>query len=241
MRKLNNIEPAEVFEYFEDICGIPHGSENSEQICKYLLDFAKKNNLKAISDDAFNVIIYKDATKGYENHEPVILQGHTDMVCQKSAESKIDFLNDGLIIFQDGDFIKADGTTLGADNGIAVGMILAILSSTTLSHPPIEAVFTTDEEIGMIGAGKLDISKLKGKRMINIDSEESDTLTVSCAGGSEAEFNLSYSAEKKNGTKAVLKIKGLKGGHSGVEIDKGRVNANILLGRILNHLNFSLY
>ena len=196
MKKLNNIEPTEVFEYFEEICSIPHGSENSEKICKYLLDFAKKNNLKAISDDAYNVIIYKDATKGYENHDTIILQGHTDMVCQKTAESEIDFLRDGLDVFKDGDFIKAKGTTLGADNGIAVGMILAILSSTTLSHPPIEAVFTTDEEIGMIGAGKLDISKLNGKRMINIDSEESDTLTVSCAGGSVAEFILSYSTEK---------------------------------------------
>lgn len=236
MKKLNDIEPGIVFEYFEEICSIPHGSENSEKICNYLLDFAKNNNLRAISDDAYNVIIYKDATKGYENHKPIILQAHTDMVCQKDKSSQIDFLKDGLDIYIDKDFIRANGTTLGADNGIAVAMIMAILESNDLLHPPIEAVFTTDEEIGMIGAGELDLSKLNGKRMINIDSEESDTLTVSCAGGSEFEMNVPYTTEKNTGTNVTIEVTGLKGGHSGVEIDKGRINANILIGRILNHL-----
>lgn len=235
MKKISKIEPSQVFKYFEEICSIPHGSGNMDAISGYCVKFAEENGLKVICDNAKNVIIYKQGTKGYENSEPVILQGHIDMVCQKTEDSEIDFEKDGLKIFADGDFIKADGTTLGADNGIAVSMIMAVLASKTLEHPPIEAVFTTDEEIGMIGAGKLDINALKGRKMINLDAEEADILTVSCAGGSDFTITVPVDRKVKHGVKVLLEIRNLKGGHSGVEIDKGRVNANILAGRILNY------
>ena len=236
MSMLNNCEPKRLFEYFEKICSIPHGSGNMEKISQFCLDFAKENNLKAIRDEANNVVIFKDGTKGFENENPVILQGHLDMVCQKVDGCDINFDTDGIKIVQDGDFIKADGTTLGADNGIAVAMIMAILASDTIAHPPIEAVFTTDEEIGLIGAGKLDVEMLKGKTMINLDSEEQEVLTVSCAGGADCKISVPTDKEKVQGTGLIITVKNLKGGHSGVEIDKGRVNANILMGRILSRV-----
>ncbi|MBE7015375.1 MAG: aminoacyl-histidine dipeptidase [Ruminococcaceae bacterium] len=231
---LSKAEPYEVFKYFEEICAVPHGSGDMDKIAEYCVSFAKSNNLEYVHDDANNVIIYKNGTKGYEDHPPVILQGHIDMVCQKTEESTIDFEKDGLTIYTEGDFVKADGTTLGADNGIAVAMIMAVLASDKLSHPPIEAVFTTDEEIGMIGAGKLDVSLLKSKRMINLDSEEEDVLTVSCAGGSDFKARLDVKRKTVSAKRVQVTVSGLLGGHSGVEIDKGRVNANILMGRILN-------
>ena len=236
MRKLESIKPFEVFKYFEEICQIPHGSGNMDKISEYLIAFAKSLSLKYVCDEAKNVIIYKKASTGFENSEPIILQAHLDMVCQKNNDSDFDFEKDPLDIYIDGDFIKAKNTTLGADNGIGAAIIMAILADNELSHPPIEAVFTTDEEIGMIGAGKLDFSLLKAKRMINLDSEEENILTVSCAGGSDFTLCLPLEKEMVSGEKVVLTIDGLKGGHSGVEIDKGRVNANLLCGRILNHL-----
>lgn len=237
MEILKDTKPKEVFKYFEEICSIPHGSGDMDRISAYCEEFAKKHLLRYVRDNANNVIIYKDATSGYEKSEPVILQGHIDMVCQKEKTSPVDFEKDGLDIFKDGDFIKAKGTTLGADNGIAVSMIMAILASDDIAHPPIEAVFTTDEEIGMIGAGKLDTALLKGKRMINLDAEEEEYLTVSCAGGSDFKAILPLSKKTVSGKKATIEISGLSGGHSGVEIDKGRVNANILSGRLLNSLS----
>lgn len=236
MRKLTELKPFEVFKYFEEICSIPHGSGDTGKISAYLEDFAKKHSLFCIRDDADNVIIKKDGTCGLESHPAVILQGHTDMVCQKTADSEIDFEKDGLELFTEGDFIRASGTTLGADNGIAVAMIMAVLASDTIAHPPIEAVFTTDEEIGMIGAGKLDVSNLSSKRMVNLDSEEENVLTVSCAGGSDFKATMVTSRKKVCANPAKIVISGLAGGHSGVEIDKGRVNANILAGRLLSHL-----
>ncbi len=228
-----NFKNKRVFEIFEEISAIPHGSGNMTAISKYVIDFAKNNGLKFVTDSAENVIVYKSATKGYENAEPIILQGHLDMVCQKTAESNFDFEKDALEVFIDGDFIKAKDTTLGADNGIAAAMILAILERNDLFHPAIEAVFTTDEEIGMIGASKLDIANLKAKRMINLDSEEDDVVTVSCAGGSDFKAILPVSYVVKSGTEVTVTLKGLKGGHSGAEIDKGRINANRLAGRLL--------
>lgn len=229
------IESSRVFEYFKEICAIPHGSGNMDLISAYCMNFAAKNGLKAVCDRAKNVVIYKPGTEGYENAEPVILQGHLDMVCQNTEETQIDFEKDGIDVFTDGNFLKAKGTTLGADNGIAVSMILTVLESKDLSHPPIEAVFTTDEEIGMLGAQDLDTALLKGRKMINLDAEESDILTVSCAGGSDCKVVLSYDKKIVHGTKLTLEVKGLKGGHSGVEIDKGRINANILMGRLLHY------
>ena len=179
MSKLNGLKPLNVFKYFEEICGIPHGSENMNAISEYCVKFAENHSLKVIRDDANNVIVFKPATKGFENAEPIILQGHLDMVCQKTEFSTIDFMKDSLDLYVDGDFVKARNTTLGADNGIAVAMILAILESDEFSHPEIQAVFTTDEEIGMIGAGKLDTSVLTAKKMINLDAESSLMITSS--------------------------------------------------------------
>ena len=206
-----------------------------EKISGYCMEFAERHSLKAVRDKANNVIIFKAGTTGYENSEPIILQGHLDMVCQKAEECDVDFEKDGLDIFIDGDLIKAKGTTLGADNGIAVAMILAILEGDDISHPPIEAVFTTDEEIGMIGAGKLDLSLLKAKKMINIDSEDPSCITVSCAGGSDFQATIPVVRERTEGTCIKLTVKGLKGGHSGIEINGGRVNANCLMARILDY------
>ncbi len=237
MGKLDGLKPEKVFKFFEEISAIPHGSENMEKIAEYCVSFSKERNLRFVKDNANNVIIYKDATKGYENSDAVILQGHLDMVCQKEDGSDFDFFSDGLDLYVDGDFVRARGTTLGADNGIAVAMVLAILDSDSLAHPPIEAVFTTDEEIGMVGALQLDMSMLSGRKMINLDAEEDGILTVSCAGGSDFLMTIPVKREEKTGNLVEITLKGLKGGHSGVEIHDGRVNADILAGRFLNHLN----
>ena len=236
MSVLQSLQPERVFYYFEEITKIPHGSGDMTKIASFCVNFAKEHNLRYYHDDANNVVIYKDGTKHLKDAEPIILQGHLDMVCQKTEDSNIDFFNDPLEIFIDGDFIKAKNTTLGADNGIAVACVLAILESDSYTHPPIEAVFTTDEETGMVGANHLDTSVLKSKRMINIDSEEDDTMTVSCAGGADFLATFNFQREAIEGVEIELILKGLKGGHSGIEIDKGRVNANILAGRVLNHL-----
>ena len=229
-----NFNTERVFYYFNQLCKIPHGSGNMDAIADFCVNFAKEHNLKYNRDNANNVIIYKP-TANYPN-DTVILQGHLDMVCQKDNESNIDFLKQGIVTYCDGDFLKAKNTTLGADNGIAVAMVLALLESDNLSLPSIEAVFTTDEEIGMIGAKKLDTSLLKSKRMINIDSEDDNILTVSCAGGSDFSATLPLTFIEKNATEITVTLKGLKGGHSGVEIDKKRVNANTLAGRFLNYM-----
>ena len=232
MSKLG-LQPARVFHYFEELSAIPRGSQNMDKISAYCEAFAEKNGLKAVRDAANNVIIYKPAAPGYEQSEPILLQGHLDMVCQKTEESSIDFEKDGLDLYVDGDYLKARGTTLGADNGIAVAMVLAVLEDRTLEHPALEAVFTTDEEIGMIGAGKLDFSLLSAKKMINLDSEEIGVLTVSCAGGSDFQVRLPLVCEQAVGAKVTLTVKGLLGGHSGVEIHKGRINAARLGGMFL--------
>lgn len=236
MSKLNGIEPERVLYYFEEICNIPHGSANTEKISEYCVEFAKKHNLRFVKDDANNVVIYKDGSKGYENSKPLILQGHIDMVCQKTPDSSINFETDGLDIFVDEDYIKAKGTTLGADNGIAVAMTLAILESDKIEHPPIEAVFTSDEEIGMLGALKLDTSVLSGSRMINLDVGCNSEAIISCAGGSDVLIRIPAARKIVCGKKITITLKGLKGGHSGGAINCGRVNANILAGRILSHV-----
>ncbi len=239
MSKLEILNDKRVFHYFEEISSIHRGSGDMEAISRYCIAFADAHSLKHYTDDNKNVVIYKKGTKGYENSDPVILQGHLDIVCQKTDDCDIDFLTDGLDIYVDGDYIKAKGTTLGADNGIAVAMILAILESDDLAHPPIEAVFTTDEETGMYGAKALDMSVLKSKRMINLDSEDDDCITVSCAGGADFRVFQKLNFEKIQGEKVTLTLSGLLGGHSGVEIHKGRANANIVIGKLLNNLKKS--
>lgn len=230
----NNLDTERVFYYFNKLCSIPHGSGNMNDIADFCVNFAKEHNLEYKRDNANNVIIYKP-TKNYPN-DAVILQGHLDMVCQKDNDFDIDFLKDGIKpLIKDG-FLTAEHTTLGADNGIAVAMILAILENDRLITPSIEAVFTTDEEIGMVGAKALDTSLLKAKRMINIDSEDENTLTVSCAGGSDFSVQIPAVYTTVTSTEITVILKGLKGGHSGIEIDKKRVNANILAGRFLNYM-----
>ncbi len=236
MNVLSKLVPNEVFRYFEEISAVPRGSGYREKIADYCENFAKEKGLSVYRDSANNVVIFKDASKGYENAQPIIIQGHLDMVWQKDEDCKKDLENEGLDLYIDGDFISAKGTTLGADNGIAVAMTMAILADDTLSHPAIEAVFTTDEEIGMLGAKELDTKILSAKRMINVDSEEPGVITVSCAGGIDFTMKIPYNRKTVTGEKVVITLKGLKGGHSGIEIDSGRVNANILAGRILGHL-----
>ena len=230
----NKLDTERVFYYFNKLCSIPHGSGNMNGIADFCVEFAKQHNLEYKRDNADNVIIYKH-TKNYP-FDAVILQGHLDMVCQSDAGFNIDFLKDGIKPFIKDGFLTAEHTTLGADNGIAVAMILAILEDDRLVTPSIEAVFTTDEEIGMVGAKALDTSLLRAKRMINIDSEDENTLTVSCAGGSDFSVQIPTAYTTVTSTEITVILKGLKGGHSGIEIDKNRHNANILAGRFLNHM-----
>lgn len=236
MGVLSNLEPVKVFGFFEDICGIPHGSGNIEQISNYIVDFAKARNLKYRQDEMKNVIIWKDGSAGYENSEPVILQGHIDMVAVKTADCEKDLEKEGLDLEIDGDWITAKQTSLGGDNGIAVAYTLAVLDDDTLAHPPIEAIFTVDEEIGLLGAGGIDVSDLKGKMFLNMDSEDEGVFTVSCAGGSTTTCKIPRNTEPINAAVVEFKLDGFAGGHSGVEIHKGRVNTNCALGRILLNL-----
>lgn len=226
-----------VFSYFEKISAIPRGSGNTEQISKFCVDFAKEHGLKYTCDSVGNVVIFSPATAGYESSSTVMIQGHLDMVCESTAESVHNFLKDGVELCNDGEYIFAKGTTLGADDGIAVALALAVLSDEELEHPPLEVVLTVDEEIGMLGATKLDCSALKSSYLLNLDSEEEGVFLVGCAGGfrCDCEFRLPVVANTKNGYH--IEISGLTGGHSGTDIDKGRINASMLLGKLLSYLN----
>lgn len=236
MAVLSELEPKQVFYYFEEICKIPHGSFHTKEISDYCVKFARERNLEVLQDEADNVLIRKPGTEGYEDSETVILQGHLDMVCVKTADSAHDFKKDGLKLkIQDG-CVTAVDTTLGGDDGIAVAMMLAILESRDIPHPPIEALFTSDEEVGMGGAGALDMNWLTGKMLINIDSEEEGILTAGCAGGFRFDTSIPVTYEKAEGEALAIAIGGLTGGHSGCEIHKQRGNAHALMGRLLNHL-----
>ncbi len=235
---LDGLNPELVFKYFEEICQIPHGSGNEKAISDYLKRFGENLGLETIQDESLNIIIKKPATPGYENCPGVILQGHMDMVCEKNKDTNHNFETDPLKLRVDGDFIYASGTTLGADNGIAVAMGMAVLSSDNLAHPALEVLITTDEEAGMSGAMALDGSNLSGEYIINLDSEEEGYLLVSCAGGVTAtsSLNSQYTAIDTNKQALLVEIKGLLGGHSGMDIIKQRANSNILMGRLLNLL-----
>lgn len=233
MRALENCEPKRVFYYFEEICKIPHGSGNTKAISDYLTGFAKEQGLHYIQDDMNNVVIFKPATPGYEDAPAVIIQGHMDMVCEKRPDVEHDFTKDPLNISVKDGYVTANGTTLGGDNGIAVAYGLALLESKDLAHPALEVLITVDEEIGLLGAKDFDCSVLKGKRLINLDSEAEGSLWISCAGGLTAISAIPVQRVEAEGTKVQIKITGLMGGHSGAEIDKKRANANILMGRFL--------
>ena len=236
---LDGLKPERVMHYFEEICAIPHGSGNTGMISDYCVNVAKQLGLAVSKDNYNNVIIRKPASKGYESHATVILQGHLDMVCEKEADCPIDFEKDCLSLKVDGDFVYADGTTLGGDDGIAIAMVLAILEDNTVTHPPLEALFTTDEETGMYGAEGLDTSVLCGKTLINIDSEEEGILTVGCAGGARVDIKIPLAKGETDMPCYRVSLGGLKGGHSGAEIDKGRLNSNITMGRFLKSLPFN--
>ena len=237
MRKLEGLKPERVFYYFEEICKIPHGSGNTEAISKYLQDFAAEHKLECKSDEIGNVIIYKPGSAGHEQAAPVIIQGHMDMVAEKTPGSAHDFTKDGLDLGVDGDMIFAKDTTLGGDDGIAVAYCLAVLEASDMVHPPLEVVITTDEEVGMLGAAVLDYSALKGRRLINIDSEEEGVFCVGCAGGLSGICSIPVQYMEASGMKYTLTITGLKGGHSGICIANGLVNANCMMGRILHSLS----
>lgn len=236
MKVLAHLQPARVMHYFEEICAIPHGSGNTKPISNYCVGIAEKLGLACCQDDLNNVIIRKPGTPGYEDHPTVILQGHLDMVCEKEPSSDFDFATDGIRLLVEGDILTADGTTLGGDDGIAVAMVLAILEDKELPHPPLEALFTTDEETGMFGAIGLDVQQLKGRTLINIDSEEESTLTVGCAGGARANLTCPLNRVPVTAPCWQITVDGLIGGHSGCEIDKGRLNASVLMGQFLTTL-----
>lgn len=234
--KLAGLEPASVFTYFEQICRIPHGSRNTKQISDYLVAFAKAHDIRYIQDELNNVVLFQEGTCGYEDHDPVIIQGHMDMVCEKEEGCPIDMDTQGLDADHDGEWVFAHGTTLGGDDGIALAYALALLADKTIPHPPLEVIFTVDEEIGMEGAAGGDLSGLKGRTLINIDSEEEGIFTVSCAGGARATIALPLSRRAVYGPCVRLTVDGLQGGHSGVEIHKKRANANKVMGELLSRI-----
>ena len=219
-----NFEPKRVFHYFEEISKIPRESHHEEKISNYLVEFAKKHDFSYTQDEFYNVIIHKPATSGYEDCATVMLQGHMDMVCEKEEDSTHNFDTDPIELHVDGDFIKANRTTLGADNGIAVAMTLAILDSHDIAHPNLEAVFTVQEETELVGATHLDTSTLKAKYLINIDSEEEGILTLGSAGGTLFRTKLELKFENKEVELVKLHFDGYLGGHSGMEIGKNRRN-----------------
>lgn len=235
-RVLEGLQPERALYYFEEICKIPHGSRNTKQISDYLMRFAAAQGLRAVQDELNNVVVYKDGTPGYEDHPTVILQGHMDMVAEKTKDNPIDFTKDPLDLRTDGVEIWAEGTTLGGDDGIAVAYALAILEADDVPHPPLECVFTVDEEVGMEGATGLDPALLQGRIFLNCDSEAEGILTVSCAGGARSDLTLPVKIEKAEGKGIHIYVDGLLGGHSGAEIHKGRANSNKLMGELLAKL-----
>ncbi len=228
-----------VFEFFELLSSVPHGSGNMGAICDICERFASERGLFCLRDECGNIIIKKEGSAGYEQSEPVILQGHLDMVCAKDSDCKLDMANEPIILCRDGDYLRAEGTSLGGDNIIAVAMIMALLDSDDIPHPPIEAVFTVDEEIGLLGASVLDTSVLSGKRMLNLDSEEEGVFTVCCAGGVRVNATLPHDKYPTTTTEVayIISVDGLSGGHSGVDIIRGRESANRLIIRFLSSLS----
>lgn len=233
MRILENLEPQNVFYYFEEICKIPHGSGHTRQISDYLKAFAGEHGLYCRQDELNNIIMIKEASKGYEDHAPVLLQGHMDMVAVKDADCTLDMTKDGLQLEILGDRLSAKGTSLGGDDGIAVAFGLALLAGEEYRHPKIELILTVDEEVGMEGAAGLTVDDLTAKRMINLDQEEEKIFITGCAGGARIDIRKKTETEQVNGMLCKLKISGLQGGHSGQEINKERGNAICLMGRLL--------
>lgn len=244
MSVLEGLQPASVFHFFEEICGIPHISYHEQALSDYCVAFAKERNLFYQQDKMGNVVIIKEATPGYEKEPAIIFQGHLDMVGEWDKDCSIDMTKEPIQIKVEGDYICAKGTTLGGDDGIAVAYGLALLDAKDIPHPRLEVVLTVSEEVGLLGAATVDLSECQGRRLINVDSEEEGVFTVGCAGGVRAKCDIPVVREKKTGVCCRLALEGLKGGHSGTEIHKGRGNANVLMGRFLVMLkekaNYSL-
>ncbi len=247
MNNLLDLQPKEVFAIFDEITRIPRPSKHEEQICQWLQSFAKNHGIECVTDEAMNVIMRVPATPGYESHAGVILQAHTDMVCEKNNGTQHDFFRDPIHTYVDGDWIKAQGTTLGGDDGIGIALALAALTSPTLRHPALEALFTADEETGLTGANKLQEGYLQGQRLINLDSEDDGQIFIGCAGGIDTLAKMHYQSspisfpagggrEGASMFAAKIKVTGLMGGHSGDDINKGRGNANKILVRFLYRL-----
>lgn len=233
LAELEALDYKKVLYYFSEIAKIPHGSGNVGQIASYLECFAKERNIRYVRDTADNIIFYKGATKGYEQYPAIILQGHMDMVCEKEADVAHDFEKDGLQLQTDGEWLFADRTTLGGDDGIAVAYCLALLEDETIGHPALEMVITTDEETGMDGAKALDGSLLSGKYLINMDSEEESVVWCGCAGGMRVGGYMPAERVLAGGSVVKVQVSGFLGGHSGAEIDKNRTNAVLFLARYL--------
>ena len=233
---LSDYEPHLLYRYFEEICSIPHGSGNEEKIANYLCDFAKTNGLEFYKDEYNNVLIKKNASEGYEDKPAVLLQSHTDMVCEKNNDTVHDFEKDGLKLYTKNGWLYAEGTTLGADDGAGVALTMAILSNKEAKHPALECLFTVQEETGMDGAINFDYSKLTAKSFINLDSETLDKPIVSCAGGVHSTLKFEFEQYKAQNNIQKITVKGLAGGHSGTDINSGRENANIIMGTLLADL-----
>jgi dipeptidase D len=233
------LKPALIWNFFHEINQIPRPSKKEARIIAYLKSFGEKHNLSTKIDETGNVLIRKPATKGYEKHKTIILQSHMDMVCEKNSDVIHDFDNDPIQTYIDGDWVKAKGTTLGADNGIGMSMMLAVLASEELVHPALECLFTVDEETGLTGAFALKQNFLSGELLINLDSEDDGEIFVGCAGGIDTVAILTYETEKtpENYFGFTISVKGFQGGHSGDDIDKGLGNANKILNRFLWILN----
>lgn len=236
MNVLKDLQPQGVMRWFEALCAIPHGSRDTKRVSDFCVAFAKERGLRYVQDAHNNVVIYAPASAGYETHPTVILQGHLDMVCEKEPDCDIDFAAEGLRLAHDNTYIYAEGTTLGGDDGIAVAYALAVLDDPTVKHPPLEVVFTVDEEIGMLGADAMDMSVLSGRILLNCDSEDEGILTVSCAGGATSALTKPLHTEAASAQGWRVGVRGLTGGHSGVEINQGRANANKALAAVLASL-----
>ncbi len=237
-RILSNYSPREVFYWLEEITKIPRGSGKEEKIADFLEKFAAERSLDCYRDEINNVLIRMNATEGYEDQPSVLLQGHTDMVCEKNSDVEFDFDNDPINIYVDGEgFLRARGTTLGADDGVAVAIMLALLDGYNTPHPALECLFTTSEEIGLEGATAFDYSKIRSRSMINLDSENDGEVVAGCAGGVRTDIDYDFPKIPFAGSAVTLSVTGLMGGHSGENINSGRANANKLMGRILTELS----
>ena len=230
---LSNIEPQIIWKNFSKLNAVPRPSKKEARVIEFIKNFGESLSLDTQVDEIGNVIIRKPATAGMENRKTIVLQSHLDMVCQKNNDVDFDFENQGIQMFVDGDWVKAKGTTLGADNGLGVAAVMSILESSDIAHPALEALFTIDEETGMTGAFNLKPNVLKGEILLNLDTEEDDEIDIGCAGGVDVTATQTYKTAPTKGNLVKIEIKGLQGGHSGMDIHKGFGNANVLLGRLL--------